>query len=249
MKFLEDNETLTWDTLCNICVDYTNEDKEKERKEAAKSALDMLLTIKKAHSIRFRHKEYDSLLRKIISSNIAEKVKYNGINELNYHKIITDFIGFRILIRYKQEWEEIHNDLTRLFDIDKKRYIEKDEDYVLLYEDNDVLKYFALKPVVYYREGDDLSLYEGKIEVKKSDLNYRSIHYIVKYQNHYLEIQVRTLFEEGWSECNHDLLYKAPVEPKKIMLTKSSNILSELAHQADELCSFMYDVDNGILST
>ena len=41
----------------------------------------------------------------------------------------------------------------------------------------------------------------------KSDGIYRSLHYIIKYKGYYVEIQGRTLFEEGWSEIDHDIVY------------------------------------------
>ena len=35
----------------------------------------------------------------------------------------------------------------------------------------------------------------------------QGIVYIVKYQGVYMEIQIRTLFEEGWGEIDHHILY------------------------------------------
>ncbi|MFR4710097.1 MAG: hypothetical protein ACLUAL_00025 [Blautia wexlerae] len=33
------------------------------------------------------------------------------------------------------------------------------------------------------------------------------MHYIIKYHGVYIEIQVRTLFEEGWGEIDHYMVY------------------------------------------
>lgn len=39
-------------------------------------------------------------------------------------------------------------------------------------------------------------------------MGYRSIHYTVSYQGVYIEIQVRTIYDEAWSDCDHNYVYK-----------------------------------------
>ena len=56
---------------------------------------------------------------------------------------------------------------------------------------------------------------------------YRSVHYILKYRGMYLEVQVRTLFEEGWGEIDHHILY--PYKKQNPMLTEFSELLNRLA--------------------
>ena len=59
---------------------------------------------------------------------------------------------------------------------------------------------------------------------------------IVKYKGHYIEIQGRTLFEEGWSEIDHDIVYKSGLNDE--MLEDYSRMLNRLSGLADEMSSY-----------
>ena len=74
-----------------------------------------------------------------------------------------------------------------------------------------------------------------QIEVRTGGY-YRSLHYIIKYHGYYLEIQGRTLFEEGWSEIDHDIVY--PYYKDDEMLTEFSGLLNRLSGMADEMSSY-----------
>lgn len=52
-----------------------------------------------------------------------------------------------------------------------------------------------------------------------------------------VEIQTRSIFEEGWSEINHKLLYKRGNLrlDEEILLKQASSILSSLAGDCDTL--------------
>ena len=69
-----------------------------------------------------------------------------------------------------------------------------------------------------------------------SDGIYRSLHYIIKYKGYYVEIQGRTLFEEGWSEIDHDIVY--PYYKDDEMLNNFSGLLNRLSGMADEMSSY-----------
>lgn len=70
----------------------------------------------------------------------------------------------------------------------------------------------------------DTRIYDStQIEVRTGGY-YRSLHYIIKYHGYYLEIQGRTLFEEGWSEIDHDIVY--PYYKDDEMLTEFSGLLT-----------------------
>ena len=70
------------------------------------------------HSARFRIKEIDSLLVKIIKKKAflskepqenCEEEKYRRLDSKNYFKIVTDISGIRIIIRYREQWQQVHN--------------------------------------------------------------------------------------------------------------------------------------------
>ena len=52
----------------------------------------------------------------------------------------------------------------------------------------------------------------------------------------YIEIQGRTLFEEGWSEIDHDIVYKEAEDDE--MLRDYSKLLNRLSGLADEMSSY-----------
>lgn len=65
-----------------------------------------------------------------------------------------------------------------------------------------------------------------------------TVHCIISSSDHgyYLEIQGRTLFEEGWSEIDHDIVYPYYKDDK--MLTEFSGLLNRLSGMADEMSSY-----------
>ena len=56
------------------------------------------------------------------------------------------------------------------------------------------------------------------------------------YQGIYIEIQIRTLFEEGWGEIDHHIIY--PRKKDDPMLKEFSELLNRLAGMGDEMGSF-----------
>lgn len=200
------------------------------------------------HSIRARVKDPDHLIEKIIR-NVNEKPdKYSGINVDNYNKIITDLIGVRIIILNKHDWREIHKSILRIFKNDPKRYAVEDRDVELNYdkypgENKKTGKrqsYHAEKPVVYITSEEDREIYlDENLKIDIAKKHYRSIHYIIRFGSIYFEIQVRTLFEEGWLEFDHRIKYPYDKENRKKQ--EYIEILSSLAIAADRLISFYAD--------
>ena len=93
----------------------------------------------------------------------------------------------------------------------------------------------AERPRAYKRAGDS-KIYDSDEFDIISDGIYRSLHYIVKYKGHYIEIQGRTLFEEGWGEIDHDIVYKESDDDE--MLRDYSKLLNRLSGLADEMSSY-----------
>ena len=83
--------------------------------------------------------------------------------------------------------------------------------------------------------GDSKIYDENEIEIITGGI-YRSLHYIIKYRGYYVEIQGRTLFEEGWSEIDHDIVY--PYNKDDEMLKDFSKLLNRLSGMADEMSSY-----------
>ena len=250
----EDNFT---NTLKSIYDDYILSIPKLENYKA--EILDILNKSLKGqvHSIRARIKDADHLIEKIIR-NVNEKPdKYHGISVDNYNKIVTDLIGIRIIILNKHDWKDIHSSLLSIFHNDPSRYAEQPNDLEKNYDlypfyENDVDGqermdarsncYHAERPVVYITSEDDRQLYSDEyLKVDTAKKHYRSIHYIIRYGTIYFEIQVRTLFEEGWLEFDHRVKY--PYDQSNVKKQEYVEILSSLAVAADRLISFYSEED------
>lgn len=193
-----------------------------------------LYDIEKAgiHSYRYRTKSIEHLIEKIIRKRKESPKKFNKLDHTNYYKFITDLIGIRVFFLYREDWIHFHRYITNRFENNPDLYIaDRLEDF-----DEDVNHYYiAEKPKVYKRAGDTKIYDRNEIEII-SDGIYRSLHYIIKYKGYYIEIQGRTLFEEGWSEIDHDIVY--PYNTDDAILKDFSTLLNRLSGMADEMSSF-----------
>ena len=206
------------------------------------------------HSIRYRIKDVDSLLVKIIekSAKVPEEPqgnpeieKYRHLTQSNYYKIITDLIGVRILIRYRYQWETVHKLIWKLYHNDEHEYIRNwEEDY----SPDPGLNFIAEQPKAYVKLDSDRSTYEaiGKniFHILPSDNHYASLHYLICYGGTYIELQVRTIFDEAWCECSHDFVYKTRItsQTTKNTLEHLSTILAQHTTASEEIVSLMCDI-------
>ena len=193
-----------------------------------------LYDIEKAgiHSYRYRTKSVGHLLEKIIRKKKENPSKFDKLDHTNFHKFITDLIGIRVFFLYREDWIYFHRYITSRFENNPKIYV---EDRLADFDENINHYYIAEKPKVYKRAGDTKIYDKDEIEIK-SDGIYRSLHYIIKYKGYYVEIQGRTLFEEGWSEIDHDIVY--PYYKDDEMLNNFSTLLNRLSGMADEMSSY-----------
>lgn len=224
---------ITWEELELIANEY--EAMDAELHVIGKDFIDeYLYDIEKAgiHSYRYRTKSVEHLLEKIIRKKKENPEKFDGLDHTNFHKFITDLIGVRVFFLYREDWIHFHNYITHRFENNPEIYI---EDRLVDFDENINHYYIAEKPKVYKRAGDSKIYDSNEIEIK-SDGIYRSLHYIIKYKGYYVEIQGRTLFEEGWSEIDHDIVY--PYYKDDEMLNNFSGLLNRLSGMADEMSSY-----------
>ena len=107
---------MEWETLEKIYDDYCGryDDIKNACREIEQTIADNI-TIP-IHSIRSRVKAPEHLIEKIIRKRGKEqKEKYSQINAENYLDIIRDFIGIRILVLSKEEWEGIFDWMVTAF--------------------------------------------------------------------------------------------------------------------------------------
>ncbi|MBI3712902.1 MAG: addiction module component [Burkholderiales bacterium] len=212
-----------WEALKSIAADHILKISNLQ-KDAAIIA-ERIQGLKAVHSVRSRVKDPEHLISKIIRRRAEGVKKYEAININNYSDIVTDLIGVRALHLFKNDCFDIDQALRPIFKVDQ-------------YE----------KPTVNYRKGDNPEYLErfpsenfGK---KEQTAGYRSLHYILGVQildsTRIVELQVRTIFEEGWSEIDHKVRY--PNFSNGALVDYYLTIFNRLAGSADEMGSFVQDL-------
>lgn len=210
---------LNWDELVKIYSSYVKLIPILEKK--ATSIVNDLIDSNRVHSVRRRVKKPEHLIEKIIRK--GKKYSDLGISSKNYTTIITDLIGVRILHLFKDDWQIIHKKITELWKM-------------------------AETPQVNIRRGDyNLETFYPVIEnlgceVVIRDHGYRSVHYLLAIQVRenttvHVEIQVRTVFEEAWSEIDHEIRY--PYHKDDPVLVEYLGIFNRLVGSADEMGTFI----------
>jgi len=180
----------------------------------------LIFNSEKIHSVRYRQKNPERLIAKIIRKSIEDNTRI--INLSTYKKEITDLVGIRILHLIKEDWESIDKFIRENYE-------------------------FGEDPIIYYRKGDDIENYKGKgFKLEEHPKHYRSIHYLIKVnpnkKNHLIaEIQVRTLNEEVWSEIDHTIRY--PEKKVHSLIEDQLTILNRVSGSADEIGSFVLKLD------
>lgn len=182
------------------------------------------------HSFSARIKEPDHLIEKIIRKRSTNDLKYRSMTTSDYYKYITDLIGCRILLVYKHDWEKVHDYLVGVFPDDPSLYIDENQ-YALSYDVAPSIAFMAEPPVAHMRLGDP-EIYPPSMQIER-DRYYRSLHYIIRYEEYYIELQVRTLFEEAWGEVDHDVLYK-----DNPYLVDFSKLINRISGAGDAMSSY-----------
>lgn len=224
---------ISWEELVLIKEEYLR--LERRLRELGKSFIDeYLYDIETAgiHSYRYRTKDVWHLLEKVVRKKKENPEKFGPLDHTNFYKYVTDLIGIRVFYLYREDWVHFHRYITRRFENDPRLYL---QDRLQDFDPDPDHYYIAERPKAYKRTGDS-KIYNGsEIDIITTGI-YRSLHYTIKYKGYYIEIQGRTLFEEGWSEIDHDIVYKEAEDDE--MLRDYSKLLNRLSGLADEMSSY-----------
>lgn len=173
----------------------------------------------KVHSVKTRVKDIRHLIEKVIRKTPSRRNKYGQDFKFtadNYKNEITDLLGIRVIHIFKEDWEEIHNFVTSMWDV--------------------------MEIVANVREGDNTKKFdELGISVCSRPSGYRSVHYLIEsYPTNkklITEVQVRTIFEEGYGEIDHQLRYSHEDIPE--LLGQNLMLLNRIAGSSDEMASLI----------
>ncbi len=224
---------ITWEELTLIAREY--QELEKTMRELGKSFIDeFLYDIETAgiHSYRYRTKNVWHLLEKVVRKKKENPKMFGALDHTNFYKYVTDLIGIRVFYLYREDWTHFHDYITTRFENNPDQYI---YDRLNDFDEDPDHYYIAERPKAYKRAGDSKIYNSQEIDIITTGI-YRSLHYTIKYKGYYVEIQGRTLFEAGWSEIDHDIVYKEAEDDE--MLRDYSKLLNRLSGLADEMSSY-----------
>lgn len=208
---------IDWKTMNDIFLDFN---RYRHRYEAqADYIADTLRAHGKIHSVKSRVKDPEHLVVKVIRKTPDRKKKYGDsfqFNLHNYKEEVTDLIGVRAIHIFKDDWEDIHSFITNTWKV--------------------------VEITANAREGDDTQRFEElNIQIQSRKSGYRSVHYLIEFfptsQRVIAEIQVRTIFEEGYGEIDHQLRYSHDQIPE--VLAINLLLLNRIVGSSDEMASFI----------
>jgi GTP pyrophosphokinase len=176
------------------------------------------------HSVRFRTKDPYHLVDKLKRKCVDEKdiIKRRNITAdtlFDAKEGVTDLGGVRVLHLRREEWIPLHKYFVEHPNMNWFSIVEKSAHVPPEIEDE------------YYKKGQ---FSRSEIQWDK-DKRYTSLHYIFQSESGlHFECQVRTLFEEGWGEIDHQMNY--PYKADSITRAFLSSLNSTM-HTANEIAS------------
>ncbi len=213
---------LEWGLLSAIYSSYLEEI--PQYKFLENYFLDYLKNAENVHSVETFLKNPEHLIKDIIKN----KIKHAGleVNINNYKELATDLLEVRVLHLFKQDWEAIHEYIIRKWPLKAKpiAYVHKDDN-------NDLISKFK----------------EKDCEIKHHHYGYSSIYYQavsrLDAKTSYIEIRVRTLFEEAWS--NIDYIIRNSHDINDQILVQNMSYFNRISGMAEEMGTFLYKYLNG----
>lgn len=215
-EYLVEND-ISWENLTEIYNDFNKYRKSYETQ--ADLIANILRGHHKVHSVKTRVKDAEHLIEKVIRKTEDRRKKYGQDFKFtvdNYKEEITDLLGIRVIHIFKEDWEEIHDFITLMWNV--------------------------IEIVANIREGDNTRKFEELgIKVCSRLSGYRSVHYLIESypttKKVISEIQVRTIFEEGYGEIDHQLRYSLNEIPE--ILEQNLMLLNRIAGSSDEMASLI----------
>lgn len=211
-----------WSRLAAIRADY-----EKTIPELgldARYVAERLRPVETVHTVKTRIKSPDHLIEKIIRVKLAALALTLDLG--NYDQVVIDLVGVRALHLFKEDWTRIHDFILQTWEL-------KEPPVANIHPED--------SPAV-------IAAFQGRrCAVNKHPWGYRSVHYLIAFERSKdktlpVEIQVRTLLEEAWSEIDHYVRYSHPGDAANLALHLAE--LNRLTACADEVSSVIRRLKN-----
>lgn len=207
---------MTWSEVSQVCEHHAAQT--VDLLTTGTYIVSRLQTLPAVHSLKVRVKDPHHLASKIVRKKHEDPNRCLGLTD--YQTTVTDLVGIRALHLFKEQWKPIH------------------EFVMATWEQRET-------PTAYVRKGDPETLSAGfataGCSVKEHPFGYRSVHYLLRSLpskiERVVELQVRTIFEEGWSEIDHHVRY--PRQSNDQYLGDLLRIFNRLAGSADEIGTFI----------
>ncbi|PVY36529.1 RelA/SpoT domain-containing protein [Pontibacter virosus] len=203
-------------TLVAIYHDFL--ERKEELLELAAQTAQSLQYLPEVHAVRYRVKNPLHLLRKVIRKKAEYPDRY--IDEHNYIDWINDLAGVRVLYLYKSAWHTLGRHIQVNWDLKRPPIA-----YLSPNTDENTVQAFS----------------ETGVDIRWHEHGYRAVHYVVRTQTsrqrYFVEIQLRTLFEEGWSEIDHAVRY--PNHSCNAFVRDLLHLLNHFTGQSDQMASFI----------
>jgi len=106
--------------LNEIYIDYNNYKASYETQ--AELIANILRGNEYVHSVKTRTKDSEHLIEKIIRKTPERREKYGKDFKFtvdNYSDEITDLLGIRVIHLFKEDWEKIHDFVTRMWNVNE----------------------------------------------------------------------------------------------------------------------------------
>jgi putative GTP pyrophosphokinase len=204
------------ETLVAIYNDFVH--RKQDLTNVAAQIIATFQQVEEVHMLKYRVKDPIHLIRKVI----RKKAEYpdRSMDEHNYMDWLNDLVGVRVMHLYKESWQITGRFIEKTWDLKRPPIA-----YVHAEEGESTVQQFA----------------KAGFTIKPHTYGYRALHYVIRTQpykqRYHIEIQLRTLFEEGWSEIDHAIRY--PDHHCSAIVRDLITILNRFTGQADSVASFI----------
>ena len=171
------------------------------------------------HSVRYRTKDPVHLADKIYRKAV-DKQRPRIVSADTLVRLITDLAGVRVILLYRNDWKHVDRFVADRWPPEER--------------------------IAYLRADDEEDEFiTAGFDVARKRIGYRSLHYVVIEANSLLpcEIQVRSIFDEGWAEIDHRLRYpslrcRPEVDAQLRILNKVASLADDIARELRKLSEF-----------